>query len=69
VKDSFTDYLLCVLSDECVAGHNEGIITKIVTRGSCDSHEHEVRPLEVVCAVLSNLYVQVLIHCECIIIG
>jgi len=25
VQDSFTDYLLCVLSDECVTGHNERI--------------------------------------------
>jgi len=26
VEDSFTDYLLCVLFDECVASHNERII-------------------------------------------
>jgi len=26
--DSFTDYLLCVSSDECVVGHNEGITQK-----------------------------------------
>jgi len=25
MQDSFTGYLLCVLSDECVAGHNERI--------------------------------------------
>jgi len=45
VQDSFTNYLLCVSSDECVAGHNERITHKNRHIISCDSHEREARSL------------------------
>jgi len=45
VQDSFTDYLLCVLLDECVAGHNKRITHENRYTISCDSHHREARPL------------------------
>jgi len=39
VQDSFTDYLLCVLSDECVADHNEKITHKNRHTILCNSQE------------------------------
>jgi len=52
VQDSFTGYLLCVLSDECVAGHNERITH--ITRVLCDSREFEARNSNYIVYCVSN---------------
>jgi len=44
VQDSFTDYLLRVSSDKCVAGHNERVTHENRHTISCDSHDCEARP-------------------------
>jgi len=57
VQDPFTDYILCVSSDECVAGYNERITHENRHKISCDSHDREARPLQsfVFIATLSAL--------------
>jgi len=46
MQDSFTDYLLCVSSDECVAGHNDKITHKNCHPILCDFHDREARLLQ-----------------------